>query len=145
VAILVTGAAGYIGSVTAELLSASNEQIVILDDLKRGHRVALNPEVPFYHGSIGDRALLERVTREHEIEACIHFAALAYVGESVEKPAEYFQNNLEQGIAFIGALLQADVRRIVFSSTCATYGEPEEVPIREQTPSGLKIRTVGQN
>jgi UDP-glucose 4-epimerase len=138
VAILVTGAAGYIGSVTAESLWDNNERIVVLDDLVRGHRAALNPDVPFYQGHIGDRALLKRITQEHEIESCIHFAALAYVGESVEKPAAYFENNVEQGVAFVGTLLQAGVRRIVFSSTCATYGEPEQMPIREQTPQWPK-------
>jgi len=138
VAILVTGGAGYIGSVTSESLWDTNEKIVVLDDLVRGHRAALHPDVPFYQGCIGDRALLKRITQEHEIESCIHFAALAFVGESVEKPAAYFENNVEQGVAFVGALLQAGVRRIVFSSTCATYGEPEQMPIREQTPQWPK-------
>jgi len=81
---------------------------------------------------IGDRALVARIAREHQIESCIHFAALAYVGESVTDPAKYFENNAANGIAFIGALVQAGVLRLVFSSTCATYGEPEEMPISEQ-------------
>jgi NAD dependent epimerase/dehydratase family len=97
VAILVTGGAGYIGSVTVEQLRESNEKIVVLDDLARGHRAALDGSVPFYHGRVGDRSLLERITQEHEIDSCIHFAALAYVGESVDKPAIYFENNVEQG------------------------------------------------
>jgi UDP-glucose 4-epimerase len=134
VAILVTGGAGYIGSVTAERLRESEEEFVVLDDLARGHRAAVDSEVPFYHGRIGDRALLERIMREHKIDSCIHFAALAYVGESVEKPAIYFENNLEQGLAFIRALLDVGVRRFVFSSSCATYGEPEQIPIPEQAP-----------
>jgi UDP-glucose 4-epimerase len=133
-----TGGAGYIGSVTAERLSDSNEKIVVLDDLVRGHRAALDPEVPFYQGRIGDPAVLERIMQEHEIESCVHFAALAYVGESVEEPAAYFENNVEQGIAFVSALVQAGTRRIVFSSTCATSGEPEQMPIREQTPQWPK-------
>jgi UDP-glucose 4-epimerase len=137
-AILVTGGAGYIGSVTVELLREHEEKIVVLDDLNRGHRAAVDGDVPFYHGRVGDRALVERITREHEIDSCIHFAALAYVGESVEKPAHYFENNVEQGVALMDALLQAGVRRIVFSSTCATYGEPEEIPIREQAPQRPK-------
>jgi UDP-glucose 4-epimerase len=134
VAILVTGGAGYIGSVTVERLGESKEKIVVLDDLARGHRAALDAGVPFYHGRVGDRALLERITREHEIDSCIHFAALAYVGESVEKPAIYFENNVEQGVVLMRALLDAGIRHLVFSSTCATYGEPEQMPIREQTP-----------
>ncbi len=132
--ILVTGAAGYIGSVTVELLRARNEGVVSLDNLSRGHQAALPPGVPFYQGSIGDRELIARITREHDIEACIHFAALAYVGESVAEPARYFANNVEQGIALLDALLKANVRRLVFSSTCATYGEPQVVPISEDHP-----------
>jgi UDP-glucose 4-epimerase len=132
--ILVTGGAGYIGSVTAELLRARGEDVVILDNLDRGHRDAVVPDVPFYQGSIGDRDLVERITREHDIEACIHFAALAYVGESVTEPSRYFNNNVEQGIALLNTLIAAGVRRLVFSSTCATYGEPQQVPIAEDHP-----------
>lgn len=133
-AILVTGGAGYIGGVTAERLKAKGEHVVVLDDLSRGHRASVGKDVPFYQGRVGDRALVARVVAEHKIEACIHFAALAYVGESVAEPARYFQNNVEQGIAFMGALLGAGIRRIVFSSTCATYGEPEKIPISEMSP-----------
>ncbi len=133
-AILVTGGAGYIGSVTVERLRAKGERVVVLDDLARGHRVAVDKDVPFYQGRTGDRALLSRIAREHEVESCIHFAALTYVGESVEKPAEYFENNVEQGIALMGALVRTGVRRVVLSSTCATYGEPEQIPITEQSP-----------
>jgi len=132
--VLVTGGAGYIGSVTVERLRAKGEQVVVLDDLARGHRAALDPDVPFFHGRVGDRALVARIAAEHKIEACIHFAALAFVGESVVEPAKYFENNVEQGVAFLGELLAAGVRRVVFSSTCATYGEPEQVPIPEQSP-----------
>ena len=133
-AILVTGGAGYIGSVTVELLSAKGASVVVLDDLFRGHRESLTPDLPSYQGKIGDRSLVARIAKEHRIEECVHFAALAYVGESVENPALYFENNVEQGVAFIGALKQAGVRRIVFSSTCATYGEPKQIPITEQEP-----------
>lgn len=136
--ILVTGGAGYIGSVTVERLQAKGEHVVVLDDLARGHRAALPGNVPFYQGRVGDRALLGRITREHKLDSCLHFAALAYVGESVEKPDLYFENNVEQGIAFFGALLRAGVRRVVFSSTCATYGEPEQIPISEQSPQWPK-------
>lgn len=132
--ILVTGGAGYIGSVTIELLRARGELVVVLDNLSRGHRAAVPPEIPFYRGDAGDRELVTRLTREHEIESCIHFAALAYVGESVAQPARYFENNVGQGIALLDALLEAGVRRFVFSSTCATYGEPQQIPISEQHP-----------
>jgi UDP-glucose 4-epimerase len=130
-AILVTGGAGYIGSVTVERLQEAGETVVVLDDLGRGHREALARETPFYHGRVGDRALIAKIAAEHGLESCVHFAALAYVAESVEKPEKYFENNVEQGIAFLGSLLAAGVRRIVFSSTAATYGEPERTPIDE--------------
>src|SRR5579862_8392474 len=100
--ILVTGGAGYIGGVTVERLLARREQVVVLDDLFRGHRASLDKNVPFYQGRVGDRALVARIASEHKIDECVHFAALAYVGESVLEPARYFENNLEQGIAFMG-------------------------------------------
>ena len=131
--ILVTGGAGYIGSVTVERLRAKGERVVVLDDLARGHRSAVDSDVPFYHGRVGDRALVARIAAEHKLEACVHFAALAYVGESVVEPAKYFENNVEQGVALMGALLQAGVRRVVFSSTCATYGEAKQIPIPESS------------
>src|ERR1700688_3466197 len=124
-AILVTGGTGYIGSVTIERLLAKGEQVVVLDDLARGHRAALPADIPFYQGKIGDRELVPRIAREHTLESCIHFAALIEVGESVIDPAKYFENNVGQGIAFIGALVKEGVRRVVFSSTAATYGDPE--------------------
>jgi UDP-glucose 4-epimerase len=132
-AILVTGGAGYIGSVTVELLRAEGEEVVVLDDLARGHREAVAADIAFYHGNVGDRALLARIAHEHKLESCIHFAALAYVGESVQSPAKYFENNVAQGIALMDSLIQAEVRRVVFSSTCATYGESDQETISERT------------
>lgn len=132
--ILVTGGAGYIGSVTTELLRARGEQVVVLDNLSRGHRAAVAPDVTFYQGNIGDRELVKHIASQHEIEACIHFAAFAYVGESVAAPALYFENNVGQGITLLDTLLGAGVRRLVFSSTCATYGEPQRIPIDEAHP-----------
>ncbi len=130
-AILVTGGAGYIGSATVERLLETGSQVVVLDDLYRGHRAAVPDGVPFYKGRVGDVALVEKILREHAIESCIHFAALAYVGESVADPANYFENNLGEGMALVGKLVKARVLRFVLSSTCATYGEPEVVPIPE--------------
>src|SRR5258705_867776 len=132
--ILVTGGAGYIGGVTAEMLRARGEKVVILDNLSRGRRSVVPSDVPFYEGDIGNRELITRITSEYDIEACIHFAAIAYVGESVADPAHYFANNVEQGIALLDALLKAGVKRLVFSSTCATYGEPLRIPIDETHP-----------
>jgi UDP-glucose-4-epimerase GalE len=130
--ILITGGAGYIGSVATELLRNRGETVVVLDNLSRGYRDAVAPEVPFYEGNIGDRDLVTRIIREHCVEACIHFAALAYVGESVNEPTLYYENNVEQGIRLLGTLVTNGVRRIVFSSTCATYGEPQRIPIDEE-------------
>jgi UDP-glucose 4-epimerase len=132
--ILVTGGAGYIGSVTVERLRAKGESVVVLDDLARGHPESLDAGIPLYQGKAGDRELVGRIMKEHQIESCIHFAALTYVGESVEKPAMYFENNVEQGVELFGALERAGIRRMVLSSTAAVYGEPERVPIVEQSP-----------
>jgi len=137
-AILVTGGAGYIGSVTVEQLKAKGEGIVVLDDLTCGHLESIDADIPFYQGSAGDRTLVTRIAREHEIESCMHFAALAYVGESVEKPALYFENNVEHGISLVNALVDAGVRRFIFSSSCTVYGEPEKTPIGEDFPQWPK-------
>ena len=136
--ILVTGGAGYIGSVTVERLQAKGERVVVLDDLARGHRDSLDAAIPFYQGSAGDRALVTRIVKEHAVDACVHFAAFISVGESEERPAEYFENNVQQGIALVGALLEAGVRRFVLSSTAAVYGVPEKVPISEDSPQWPK-------
>jgi UDP-glucose 4-epimerase len=132
--ILVTGGTGYIGSATVERLRAKGEHVVVLDDLVHGHRAALDGEVQLYHGRVGDRSLVARITGEHRIEACAHFAALTSVGESVLDPQKYFANNVEQGIALMGALVVAGVRRVVLSSTAAVYGEPKQIPIPESSP-----------
>lgn len=133
-AILVTGGAGYIGSVTVELLREQGEKVVVLDNLSYGHRAAVDAEIPLYVGDVSDRALVERIAREHSINACVHFAAFAYVGESVTDPAKYFENNAMGSINLFGALLAADVKRVVFSSTCATYGDPQYMPLDEIHP-----------
>src|SRR5687767_14093266 len=109
--ILITGGAGYIGSVTTQLLRARGETVVVLDNLSRGHRDAVASEVPFYKGDVGDRELVTQIIRDHGVEACIHFAAFAYVGESVKEPALYYENNVEQGIRLLGALAGSSVRR----------------------------------
>jgi len=132
--ILVTGGAGYIGSATVELLRQSGREVVVLDNLVYGHKGALASEVPFYQGDIGDSALIEKIAREHSVTACIHFAAYAYVGESVQKPLLYYRNNLASGLGLLEGLLAAGVHNIVFSSTCATYGEPQQIPMDETHP-----------
>ncbi|MDP7396180.1 MAG: UDP-glucose 4-epimerase GalE [Lentisphaeria bacterium] len=133
-AILVTGGAGYIGSATVLLLRQAGEQVVVLDNLSKGHRAAVSASVPFYEGDVGDTTLVTRICREHGIEACIHFAAFTDVGESVEKPHEYYSNNVAHSFTLLAALQAAAVRHVVFSSTCATYGEPLHLPIDETHP-----------
>jgi UDP-glucose 4-epimerase len=133
-AVLVTGGAGYIGSVFVEQLVAKGERVVVLDDLSRGHRAAVDTSAAFYRGRTGDRELVARIAREHAVEACVHFAAFAYVGESVSAPGRYFDNNFGQAQALFETLLAAGVTRVVFSSTCATYGLPNQVPIPESHP-----------
>ncbi len=133
-AILVTGGAGYIGSVVVEDLRAKGESVVVLDNLVYGHRAAIDPSVPFYEGNIGDKDLISKILTEQEIEACMHFSAFAYVGESVEKPQIYYENNFVQTLHLLDRLIENNVKKIIFSSTCATYGEPQYVPIDEKHP-----------
>ena len=132
--ILVTGGAGYIGSAVVKDLRAKGETVVVLDNLVYGHRQAVSEDIPFYEGNIGDRPLVENILREHGIEACMHFSAFAYVGESVENPQKYYENNFVQTLSLLDALIANDVKKIIFSSTCATYGEPQYVPIDERHP-----------
>ncbi len=133
-AILVTGGAGYIGSVAAEALRNGGEAVVVVDNLVHGHRRAVNDSIPFFKGEIGDRDLISRILDEHSITECMHFSAYAYVGESVEQPARYFENNVSQTVSLLEQLEKAGVERFVFSSTCASYGEPQYVPIDEKHP-----------
>jgi UDP-glucose 4-epimerase len=133
-AILVTGGAGYIGSATVELLKESVESVVVLDNLVNGHRAAIDSDIPFYKGDVGDHRLVERIVREHSVEACLHFAAYADVGESVKEPSKYFENNTHQTNILLTTLTKSNVKRFVFSSTCAIYGTPTRIPIDENHP-----------
>ncbi|HMF39439.1 MAG TPA: UDP-glucose 4-epimerase GalE [Polyangia bacterium] len=131
--ILIVGGAGYIGSQTAKLVAAAGLQPVVFDNLVYGHEWAVKWG-PFVRGDLADRALLVDVMKRHQVEAVIHFAAYAYVGESVTNPRKYFDNNVAGSLSLLNAMLDAGVRDVVFSSTCATYGEPREVPIPEDHP-----------
>ena len=131
--ILVTGGAGYIGSHTCKALAGRGWTPVVLDNLERGHRDAVRWG-PFYAGDIADSALVHRIVREHDIRAIIHFAAYAYVGESMQEPEKYFLNNTAKSVQMLSTARAAGVGHVVFSSTCATYGLPEEIPIRETHP-----------
>lgn len=133
-AILITGGAGYIGSVVVEDLRKKGESVVVLDNLSRGYRAAVAPEVPFYAGDIGDAELISRIARENEIEICMHFSAFIAVGESVAKPDVYYRNNTVQTAALLDSLVANDIKKFVFSSTAAVFGEPQYVPIDEAHP-----------
>jgi UDP-glucose 4-epimerase len=132
--VLVTGGAGYIGSVVIERLLEKGHGAVAFDNLSRGHREAVNEPAVLVVGDLHDRELLIDTIREHRIEAVIHMAAHSQVGESVINPHIYFNNNLVGGISLLDAMLTTGVHRIVFSSTCSVYGEPASIPITEELP-----------
>jgi UDP-glucose 4-epimerase len=134
--ILVTGGAGYIGSHAVLSLQQAGYEVVVLDNLVYGHRDIAEKalQVELVVGDIGDRALLDRLFSSRTIAAVMHFAAYAYVGESVENPAKYYRNNVAGTLTLLEAMVAASVPCIVFSSTCATYGVPETVPIPEDHP-----------
>lgn len=133
--VLVTGGAGYIGSVVTEELIRAGHDAVVYDNLSYGHREAVSPTATIVEADLLDSGTLRRVLTENQIEVVMHMAAFAFVGESVTHPAKYFQNNLIGGISLLGAMKEANVRKLVFSSTCATYGQPEKLPIDESTPN----------
>lgn len=131
--ILVTGGAGYIGSHAARLLARAGYEVWVYDNLSRGHRPAALAG-RLIEGEVADRAKLEAVLREQRIDAVMHFAAFALVGESMSEPHKYYQNNVVASLALLEAMRAAGVAKIVFSSTTATYGVPDEIPITEETP-----------
>lgn len=131
--ILVSGGAGYIGSHTVKALSEAGYGPVVLDSLITGHREAVDKDVPFYQGDIADDGLVLDIIKKEHISAVIHFAARSLVGESVQKPDLYFEENMAKTNRFLSTLLKGDVNKVVFSSTAATYGNPEEVPIPEES------------
>lgn len=133
-AILVTGGAGYIGSHTVAELLEQGKEVVVIDNLQTGHKDALLGG-KLYEGDLRDKELLKRLFAENEIEAVIHFAANSLVGESMKDPVKYFDNNVYGTLCLLEAMDKANVRKIVFSSTAATYGEPEKVPIEESDPT----------
>jgi UDP-glucose 4-epimerase len=131
--VLVTGGAGYVGSHAAKLLDASGHDVVIVDNLAEGHKKSVG-KIPMVLADLLDRERMVAVLEENAIEAVMHFAALAYVGVSVKEPAKYYQNNVVGTLSLLDAMRAAKVDRIVFSSTCATYGIPQRVPITEYHP-----------
>jgi UDP-glucose 4-epimerase len=129
--VLVTGAAGYIGSHALRCLLRSGHQSFALDNLSRGHREAVPQGVPFFELDVRQTDALTDLLTQHRIDGVMHFAALAYVGESVTEPLKYYDNNTVGTLSVLKAVERAKVPRLVFSSTCATYGQPEVMPIRE--------------
>ena len=134
--ILVTGGAGYIGSHTVyALIEGGAEDVIVLDNFSLGHRAALHPKAKCYEGDIRDRAFLDALFQKENIQGVIHFAANSQVGESMKDPLKYYENNLGGTMTLLQAMVAAGVENIVFSSTAAVYGEPENIPIREDAPT----------
>jgi UDP-glucose 4-epimerase len=137
VKLLVTGGAGYIGSIVAQRLLAKGNEVVVFDNLERGHRVAVPDGAELVVGDLTDGPAIEVLLRQG-FEGVLHFAALALVGESVAHPERYYRTNVSGTLNLLEAMRDAGVRRLVFSSTCAVYGEPDQVPIAETAPTRPK-------
>lgn len=137
-AILVLGGAGYIGSHAVDQLVNKGYEVVVVDSLFTGHKAAVNEKAKFYEGDIRDKEFLNNVFEQEAIDGVMHFAAFSLVGESVEKPLMYFNNNVYGMQVLLEVMKDHDVKHIVFSSTAATYGEPEVVPISEDMPTNPK-------
>jgi UDP-glucose 4-epimerase len=131
----VTGGAGYIGSVCVEELLKAGHKVTVFDNLTEGHRAALDSRATFVHACLSDRGAIEQALKDAKPDAILHFAANALVGESMTNPGKYFRNNVSSGLNLIDAAVSAGVKKFIFSSTCATYGPPETVPITEGLPT----------
>jgi UDP-glucose 4-epimerase len=134
VKILVVGGAGYIGSICTELLLDAGHEVAVFDNLSEGHRAAVDQRAEFIEGDLSIRDQIDEAMRRVQPEAVMHFAASALVGESMTNPSKYFRNNVYNGLNLLDAMVAAGVKRLVFSSTCATFGPPERVPIDETLP-----------
>jgi len=133
--ILVTGGAGYIGSVVVEECISAGHKTFVIDNLEKGHREMVHPDAGFFEGDFGDAELMESIFRDESIDTVIHMAAYSLVGESVDHPGKYYQNNVINGMSLLNTMVACGVKNIVFSSTAATYGEPEKYPITEDFPN----------
>lgn len=142
--IILTGGAGYVGSVCAQELLAAGNTVVVLDNLSTGHRAAVPQSAVFIEGDFGDASLVRDVVNGYRIEAAMHFAGETLVGKSVSDPQPYFRTNVQKGIEFVDALLTSGVRRLIFSSTAAVYGEPLTTPITEEHPKN-PINAYGES
>ncbi len=132
--ILVVGGAGYIGSICAELLIDKGHEVVVFDNLTEGHRRAVDARAELIEGDLSDRSAIQATLTRTRPDAVMHFAASALVGESMENPSKYFRNNIGNGLNLLDAMVETGVKRLVFSSTCATFGPPERIPLDETLP-----------
>lgn len=132
--VLVTGGAGYIGSVCVEELLDAGHAVTVFDDLSAGHRAAVDERARFVEGSLSERASVAEALKHSAAEAVVHFAALALVSESMANPAAYFRNNVADALSLLDAAVEAGVKKFVFSSSCSIYGPPERVPVTEDAP-----------
>ena len=149
-AILVTGGAGYIGSHTCVELQDSGYDVVVLDNLCNSSEKSLErvealtgKKVTFYRGDILDRAILQKIFAEQKIDACIHFAGLKAVGESVQKPWEYYENNIAGTLTLVDEMRKNGCKNIIFSSSATVYGNPAQIPITEECPKGQCTNPYG--
>ena len=149
--ILVTGGAGYIGTHTIIELYAAGHSVVVVDNLSNSNPIALKRvaeivgvlEIPFYRADVGDKAAMEAIFAEHKFDACIHFAGLKAVGESVEKPLEYYSNNISGTLVLLDVMRNHGCKSIIFSSSATVYGDPLEIPITENCPKGICTNPYG--
>jgi len=132
--VLVTGGAGYIGSICVEELLNAGHQVTVYDNLTEGHRSAVDQRAKFVEGCLSDSSKLQQAMKDASAEAVMHFAANALVGESMTNPGKYFRNNVASGLNLLDAAVAAKVKKFVFSSTCATYGPPDRIPMTEDLP-----------
>nr|MCR5503785.1 SDR family NAD(P)-dependent oxidoreductase [Lachnospiraceae bacterium] len=149
-AVLVTGGAGYIGSHTVVELIGAGYDAVILDNLSNSSEKCVGrveeitgKSIPFYKADIRDRAALEEIFRKEKIDACIHFAGLKAVGESVGMPWEYYENNISGTLILLDVMRKNGVKNLIFSSTATVYGDPAEIPITEDCPKGVCTNPYG--
>ena len=141
--VLVTGGAGYIGSHAVKVLLKKGYDVVVVDNLETGHKEAVDSKAKLYIGDIADEKLMDKVFKENDIVGVIHFAAYSLVGESMTNPHKYYENNVSKTNHLLEAMVQHNVKNLVFSSTAATYGEPERVPILETDPQ-IPTNVYGQ-
>jgi UDP-glucose 4-epimerase len=141
--VLVVGGAGYIGSHCVRQLQEAGHRPIVIDNMVYGHRPAVAADVPLYDIELGDEEAVGSILQSEKIDVVMHFAAYAYVGESVYDPLKYYFNNFVATLHLVNVMLKHDVKKFVFSSTCATYGEPDKLPIVESTPQS-PINPYGQ-